>query len=241
MGQAGRDLGQDPPSDPHAFAQFAEAAARRYAPSGVHTWEIWNEPNIEDFWEPRPDRAAYLELLTLTAASIRAVDDDALIVSAGLSPASNGESSIAPITFLDALYEANAADSFDAVGMHPYSYPVHPTDARPLNHFSTILPEMRQIMEHHGDAHTPIWATEFGAPTGTSQQAVSPAEQAQHLAAAIQQWQSWEWDGAPLHLLMAGPGTDVNDREENFGLLYHDFQPKPALDLLLTITGGTAP
>lgn len=44
-----------PPTDPATYAAFVGAAARRYAPLGVHHWEIWNEPNVQQFWQPAPN------------------------------------------------------------------------------------------------------------------------------------------------------------------------------------------
>jgi len=61
------------PARPAKFAAFARAAALRYSPQGVHTWEIWNEPNISFFWQPAADPAAYARLVEPTAAAIRAL------------------------------------------------------------------------------------------------------------------------------------------------------------------------
>jgi len=38
------------------FAAFAALAAKRYAPLGVHNWEIWNEENAAGGWPPLPTR-----------------------------------------------------------------------------------------------------------------------------------------------------------------------------------------
>ena len=35
-----------PPLDPDMYARFVHEAVKRYAPIGVRTWEIWNEPNV---------------------------------------------------------------------------------------------------------------------------------------------------------------------------------------------------
>src|SRR6202043_251802 len=80
------------PADPNAFATFAAAAASRYAPMGIHTWEIWNEPNIVGFWQPTPNVTQYVNLLKATSKAIKAVDPQSFIVSGGLAPtgASNG-------------------------------------------------------------------------------------------------------------------------------------------------------
>jgi hypothetical protein len=51
------------PNDPAPYAAFVRVAVQRYAPLGVHAWEIWNEPNHVAFWGPRPDPVAYTDLL----------------------------------------------------------------------------------------------------------------------------------------------------------------------------------
>jgi hypothetical protein len=42
-GAAGNQFGE--PASASAFATFAGEVAARYAPMGVSTYEIWNEPN----------------------------------------------------------------------------------------------------------------------------------------------------------------------------------------------------
>ena len=77
------------PTDPTAFAEFVRAAAQRYAPQGLHAWEIWNEPNMRDFWQPVPSVARYTQLLKLGSAAIHSVDPAAFVVSGGVAPALN--------------------------------------------------------------------------------------------------------------------------------------------------------
>ncbi len=36
-----------------------QTAVKRYAPKGVKVWGVWNEPNLTNFWSPKPDPAAY--------------------------------------------------------------------------------------------------------------------------------------------------------------------------------------
>jgi hypothetical protein len=95
-----------PPLDPAAFAEFAGAAAARYRDT-VDAWEVWNEPNLPDFWEPRPDPAAYAALLAPTAAAVRAADPGTTVLTGGLAPAhTDGDGGVAPGDFLAAVYPA---------------------------------------------------------------------------------------------------------------------------------------
>ncbi|WP_449757875.1 GH39 family glycosyl hydrolase [Dyella ginsengisoli] len=55
-----------------AFIRHLEA---RYGPAEVRRWyfEIWNEPNLGDFWQGA-DQQAYFRLFDLTARTIKAID-----------------------------------------------------------------------------------------------------------------------------------------------------------------------
>ncbi|HET7653689.1 MAG TPA: cellulase family glycosylhydrolase, partial [Acidimicrobiales bacterium] len=80
-----------PPTNLGDYVNFVRAVVNRYAPQGLHQWEIWNEPNIVQFWQPKPDPANYTSMLKQSYAAIKAIDPSATVVSAGLAPA--GDSS----------------------------------------------------------------------------------------------------------------------------------------------------
>ena len=107
------DHGQSPRSDSAraAFARFAAAAARHFRGQGV-IWEIWNEPNIEQFWKPEPDAQAYARLALETARAVRTADPDAVILAPG--------SSELPWKFLETIFAAGLLEHIDAVSVHPY-------------------------------------------------------------------------------------------------------------------------
>ena len=127
---------KNPPTNPDDFARFVSTAAQRYAPLGVATWEIWNEPNVSTFWYPRPDPERYTALLVRASAAIRAVEPYATVISGGLAPASDAAngSQVDVRTFLTRVYAAGGGRAFDAVGLHPYSFPRLPTVPRRLQH-----------------------------------------------------------------------------------------------------------
>lgn len=105
--------GQAPRSDSAraAFARFAAAATRHFRGQGV-IWEIWNEPNLEQFWKPEPDAQAYARLALETARAVRTADPDAVILAPG--------SSEFPWTFLETVFAAGLLEHIDAVSVHPY-------------------------------------------------------------------------------------------------------------------------
>jgi polysaccharide biosynthesis protein PslG len=231
-----------PPERAETFAAFAAAAVRRYAPQGVRHWEVWNEPNIVQFWKPLPDPEAYAELLVAASAAIKAEDPDATVVSAGLAPAADRSDGkyIAPRTFLERLYAAGAGPSFDAVGMHPYAFPYGVDRVAEWNQFQT-MPETYDVMVRHGDAAKQIWATEFGAPTGTAEAAVTATEQAAMVRAAWAKWTGWAFTGPMFWYALRDVGTDEADVEDNFGLVHLDFSPKPAAEVFREVMAEEDP
>jgi xylan 1,4-beta-xylosidase len=54
---------------------FVRHIRARYGEAEVRTWffEVWNEPNLDGFWE-KADQAAYFELYDVTARAIKAID-----------------------------------------------------------------------------------------------------------------------------------------------------------------------
>lgn len=220
------------PADPGTFAAFAGRAADRYADS-VLSWEIWNEPNLRAFFNPAPDAASYAELLTGASTAIKAVQPDATIISGGLSPATDNGTDISPTTFLAELYDAGAGQQFDVVGMHPYSFPALPSD--PLTQRWNSFYRMRlmhETMTENGDTAKNIWATEFGAPTGTSPESVTEAVQAEILRDGINEARRLGFVSKLFVYSLQDRGSDLGDREQNFGLLDINHNPKPAFTVL---------
>jgi len=219
-----------PPVDLGAFASFAAAAVSRYAPLGVRHWEVWNEPNIV-FWMPQPDPARYTEMLKLAYRAIKGADANAFVISAGLSPyGAYGETRngfMNPLTFLERMYTAGARGHFDALGFHPYNFGglfYHPASA--WSQLVDTTPNVRSIMTANGDAGKSVWATEFGAPTGAAAGAISEAAQAAMVSEGYAKWSAWPWAGPLLWYSFRDTGTNVADREHNFGIIRHDYTRK---------------
>ncbi len=217
-----------PPVDPNRFAVFAAAAVMRYADVGVHHWEIWNEPNISDFWEPRPDAERYASLLATASEAVRSADAGAVVISGGLAPGNDvGDGSqVRDAEYLGRLYAAGVAASFDAVAVHPYSYPALPEDATDDFGVNGVR-AVHALMKEHGDGGKEVWATEMGAPTGGAG-AVSPEVQARTATEAFAAWARYRWAGPMLWFSYRDESPDPNG-PQTFGLVSYDGVPKPAL------------
>jgi hypothetical protein len=216
--------------DPKLYASFAAAAAAHYSALGVNAFEIWNEPNNQQFWTPSPSVANYTSLLKDSYTSINSVDPSATVVTGGLSPAADDGTNIAPVTFLQGIYDNGGKGSFDAVGMHPYCNPDLPgaPDAWSAWYQMYGTPtNLRSVMTAHGDGAKKIWGTEFGAPTSGAT-GVNQAFQAQTVTRAYQLWSTYSWAGPLFFYQGRDNGNDLGDRYDNYGFATTNFNPKPS-------------
>lgn len=228
------------PADPNAFAAFARAAADRYAPLGVHAWEIWNEPNIDAFWLPAPDAAAYTRLLRASFGAIKQADSGATVVSGGLAPAENSPGHVAPRDFVTGMYQSGARGYFDALGYHPYSFPARPSDILSWSGWSQMAdlsPSVRSIMTAYGDGDKALWATEFGVPTG-GMDGVSENLQALSYRDAVQQAQASPWMGMLFLYTYRDMSNDPSTIESYFGMVGFDGSRKAAYYELRSLLQG---
>jgi len=209
------------PASPDQYAAFAAQVAARFAPVGVNIFEIWNEPNIVEFWQPQPDPQAYSAMLKAAYPAIKKVVPSATVISAGLAPASSDGTNIAPLSFLQAMYADGAKDYFDALGFHPYSYPATPDTYEPWSAWSQMSqtsPSVRSVMASYGDSGKKIWITEYGAPS-SGPDGIGEAAQSASLTQAIDRARSTSWIGAIYLYTWVDNGTIPADHGDEFGLL----------------------
>jgi polysaccharide biosynthesis protein PslG len=179
---AGADGGMKPPAQPARFAGWAALLVQRYGPDGsfwkdhpdtrklpITSWQVWNEPNITAWWAPKPDPAAYADLLRQTARAIHKVDPKAEIVAAGLPTSHLGTP--AP-QFLSAVVKAGAP--FDTAAVHPYA-------ATP----DAVAKRVQEIQRVA--AGKKVWVTEVGWGTGgkPGPLTVTPGRQAAYVKETI--------------------------------------------------------
>ena len=223
-----------PPKEPEQFATFAAYLAKRYAPMGVHAWEIWNEPNLGQFWQPAPDAVRYARLLKAAYPAIHQADPLATVVSGGLAQPGNSATSIRAADFLAALYRHGAGNYFDAVGNHPYSSPALPEDSGGnWKRMFTGGGNLRTIMAANDDGHKKIWITEFGAPKLGKERygtVITESRQARMVEQAYRLVSRYSWAG-PLfwyNLQDFCPEEPTENAECFYGVLRHDGSEKPA-------------
>ena len=197
-----------------AFAAFARAAAKRYAGKNV-LWEIWNEPNIKQFWSPQPGVDDYCKLVEAAAQALKKADPNAFVVA----PAT----STIPFDWLENCFKKGLLNWIDALTVHPY---------RPQSPETVIKDyvKLRELIARYAPQgkSIPIISGEWGySNVNWDSSRLSDEKQGQYLArmflinlqqnVPISIWYDWKNDG-----------PDPNEREHNFGTMSRDLTPKPA-------------
>jgi Glycosyl hydrolase catalytic core len=180
--RAARKQFADPPATAREWATWrarVRAYVERFGPRGrfwrehpelpfrpFRAWEVWNEPNLRQFWDARrPDAREYARLLRETRSVLRAVDPSARIVAGGLSWKYAGD------RYLHRVLAEAGGCAVDAIGVHPYA----PTAARAVS----ALAEARAVADRGGARGVPLWTTEVGWKVGGRGTSAVPDEAAQ--------------------------------------------------------------
>lgn len=143
------DLPWDHPDN--GWGHYCYNFAERYR-GQIASYEIWNEPDLTQYWEG--SSREYFYVLRSCYTAIKAADPDVPVSMAGMALLVN------PNFYPQVVnYAANDADAvannyyFDAVSIHLYAAP----------HLAyTLTLQARSVLEGYGLGSKPIWITEAG-------------------------------------------------------------------------------
>jgi hypothetical protein len=216
--------GGSQPASPHArkgFAAYARWLTQRLEGT-VDTFEIWNEWNLGSGRRP-PARYGspehYVALLKDTSAAIKQVNPKALVIAGAVG---NDEG----WPWLTQALRGGLLDHADGVSVHLYDYSMSPS-ARGVRELTSRLDTLSKLIGKYARGRrVPIYVTETGWPNHEQRwptDHVEAANQAIRLLLALKSRR--DVAGVWLYELRDG-GTDPRNREQNFGLMTHDYQEK---------------
>lgn len=225
-----------PPADPQVFAQRMQALAQRYPM--VDVWQVWNEPNIPGFWQPRIDPQGYLGLLKPAVAALRQTVPNKAIAVAGMAYYS--EMAGLGGLMLEALARQGVFKQDLIACYHPYS--AEPEGAEDgARDFLTHAPFVNKGLRGFGAKQ--IWATEWGWSSydgpKEEQPIVGEAGQASHTLKRLALMATQDYDRIFLFTL-SDLDARAGVRDRRYGLLREDGSPKPvfhALQRFLAVCG----
>lgn len=133
------------------WVNYAGRIAERFR-TRVRHWEIWNEPNIPNYWQPTtPNPAQYVELVRLAAPEIRRRVPNAVIVGGALASIPR------VLDYLEGCLEAGLAQYVDRVSYHPYRQVPEANYEAEVKAFRALLAKYKPGLD--------IWQGENGCPS----------------------------------------------------------------------------
>ena len=244
-----------------SYKRALTALARRYGPNGtfwcrtpghipvcsnsyrpITTWQVWNEPNLNHFWNGNPSARQYAALLRVSRAALRAGDPGAKIVLAGMPPYTGA--GIDMKRYLTKFYGVQGVKKqFEAIALHPYAADETGVEGG--------LYRLRNWLEANRDPDRRVWLTEIGWGTdGTASNRANgfvktysgqakvlrrtfgmlkEKRRRYNLGTAV--WFLWRDYGPP-------PGAS-NQFYYHAGLFKKSGEPKPSWTAFTGVTGGS--
>lgn len=133
-----------------AWHQYVQALVTHFRDRVTH-YEIWNEPNIVNFWQPAPNAVDYAHFSGITSQAVRGIMTDAVMLGGALA----GGGYAAP--FLRKALEAGLGEHIDILTYHPYRDT--PETASELE-----LSVMRSLCRQYNPKMR-LWQGETGTPS----------------------------------------------------------------------------
>jgi hypothetical protein len=202
--------------------------------------EIWNEPNLAQFWKGGIDPAYYSQLVVEAHNAARAAGSSVPILGGSLSgyPGPDTATAMNSRNFLKAMYAAGVKGSMDGISLHPYAQDVD------LWRVFRVLTDTRDVRDANHD-NVPLWITEMGmTTTGTYLDTVSENDQAVILARYLSEFGSVSDIRALIFHTLVDTSADTSQGESGYGIVHFDgVTPKPAFCAIaaLRATGYVCP
>ncbi len=212
------------PDDVSQWQEFVYLAARRYR-GRIAAWGIWNEPNLEHFWDG--SRTDYIEKILIPASkAVRAADPRGLVAGPDLAHLSSGKWD----TWLRDVI-LTAGDSLDILTHH--YYPSHGKAFELVYDFQQKpdlpwgSPAVRDVLIETGWWGRPFWLTETGVQSGVE----GPGDQADYYDGVVDDWFGPHPEGRWIDRVFFYQMHDGRDpAPTTFGILEGkpDLEAKPA-------------
>jgi hypothetical protein len=157
----------------------------------VHAYEIWNEPNLKNFYTG--SLSQLVQLASVAYQTLKEIDPAVIVCSPAFTEASG-------LSMFEQYLNAGGARYADVIGYHLYVSPGPPEG------MVGLIQQIKEIMTKNGAANKPLWNTETGWDIQNKQsvekRGLSPEEAASYLARAyVLSWASgvsrfywYSWD-----------------------------------------------
>lgn len=204
-----------------AFTRWSVAVAKHFAGRGI-IWELYNEPNHQLFWPPKPNVNEYIALAQIVGRAWQAEVPNEMLIG----PATSGIDS----DFLEACFKGGLLKYWAGVSIHPYRQ-TNPESV--ADEYCLLRETIARYRAAPSGRAMPIISGEWGYSSvwrGMNEQIQGELLARQFLTNVangipISIWYDWRDDG-----------SDPREPEHHFGLVRHRhypgrapiYDPKPA-------------
>jgi len=221
----------DQPLDFEEFGEFMFDLVTRYK-DNIKTWELWNEPDLDIYWDTR-DIGAFAEFIKIGSKAVKRADPESKVVLGGIAYDAG---------FLEKLFrDYDLSPYIDIVNLHNY---YETWSERPVEQVGDNIEAIASVIDKYGNKQA-LWMAEVGYSTFRQGSYVSEAYHAYYdyehtpeyqavdlfkcltLAVAEEKLSAIAWyeikDLPPTEEVI---GDNFNNR--HLGIAYPDFSPKLA-------------
>lgn len=204
----------DPPASTEYWMDFVNEAARRYR-DGIRYWQMWNEPNLNDFWTGSMTQYRR-DILESGARAAKEVHPGCLVVAPGL--ANIGE-------WRAWFEEAMKAKGLIGVINHHNFQSEGSNVIESLERDSSSRPSLKSLIEDNGVDDRPFWITETGRRS-------DEGDQRRYYEEVVASLRKSDWvQNVFFFHYWDGP----RQGDGGFGIVNEDFSPKASYRFLQSV------
>lgn len=199
------------------YVKFAENVATRYPQ--ISDFEVLNEPN--GYYTSEEDAYWYTELLKKTAETLKNLNNDYKIwAGATMTVDPRNDTRMTSIEFFNRIFKNGAYKYTNC-----FSYHIYDSEPNSKNQwFKNKLQEHRQLFNEQG-GFVNVSISEFGVTTYSNK--ITEDEKADRIIKQYILLDNYHIENSLLYNFR-DTGTNIDNRESNFGIVSYTFTPKPA-------------
>lgn len=208
----------------HGYANFCAAVAtyltKRFS-DHVFVYELWNEPNFEWFWHPKPDAPAYTRLCKAAYPAIKKAAPHCIVIGPATSSAKG--------KFIADCIDGGILDAVDAFSVHPYRHTPPETVIEDYAALRRLIAD-RNAKDGKPDRIVPLISSEWGysaTPDKSIGISCDPRLQGPYLT-RMGLINAWQEIGISIWFQWRGGADDTPDPWSKFGLTRDDRTARPS-------------
>jgi polysaccharide biosynthesis protein PslG len=221
--------GMDKPRTPAAITAFARYAVfvTEHFEGRVRYYDLWNEWDVGTGRTTFGSADDYVALARRVYPAIKSANDDAIVLSGGVSNYGLAEG------WIERFIELGGLRFVDGMSVHPYNY--QQSDPGAPERAIAELDRVHGLLRAAGRGELPIYVTEMGYPAFAGRFGLTQELAAAYLARFLLLASTRPYVAGTWWYCLRDQGSDPNEKEHHFGVLDTALRPKPAAGALRAV------